>query len=162
MLIAITEFPTHLAKTNNKYKANKMQKLNYQSIYNGSLNRFGRANVMNNMHDYLIDKLEPYREKFLEENISFPAAVHLEIHTVINHGDISMRSGKVCWKPAPEDYEPSWDIDNLSGIWMKGLKDSLVLAKLIPDDNVKYINYGAYSFVQVDDISQRKLLIKIE
>lgn len=161
MVIEIPEFPTHIAKTDNKYAANKMIKINNQSIYNGAINRFTRAVVMNNMHAYLAVQLHEYLPLFLRESITFPVCVDVEIHTVINHGDISMRKGKICWKPAVEDYEPGWDIENLAAIWIKALNDVFTRSKFIPDDNVKYISCVSYKFVEVADLQDRKLIIKI-
>lgn len=161
MVIEIPEFPTHLPKSDNKYAANKMQKLNNQAIYNGSLNRFGRAIVMNNMHKYLAGYLDPYLTTFSRESIEFPICVDIEVHTVINHGSIMMRKGNVCWKPPKPDYEPTWDIDNLASIWIKGLNDTLTKSKFIPDDTVKYLACTSYKYHEVASLEDRKLIIKI-
>jgi hypothetical protein len=163
MNIILNKFPTHLAKTNNKVKANKMQKLNGQSIYNGAINRFTRAKIMENMHNYLIGAFMPHKEvlqECLEE--MYPIEPEIHIHTVINHGDISMRSGKICWKPAEPDYEPRWDIYNLASIWIKAIEDALSKSGIIPDDNVKYIRGGRYKFTEVKDIEDRKIIIKFK
>lgn len=161
MVISIPQFITHVAKTDNKYAANKMMKINNQAIYNGAINRFTRAIVMNNLHDYLKSCLDSYLPLFSRESIAFPVCVHLEIRTVINHGDISMRKGKICWKEAKEDYEPGWDIENLASIWIKALNDVFTQSKFIPDDNVKYIDCVGYKFVEVKNLEDRELIIKI-
>jgi Holliday junction resolvase RusA-like endonuclease len=160
--IVIPEFPTHMAKTDNKYAPNKMIKLNNQSIYNGALNRFARAIVMNNMHEYLASHLEPALEEFRKSMVVYPVCIHLEVHTVVNHGSISMRKGKTCWKPAKEDYVPEWDIENLATIWIKALNDTLTKTGFLSDDNIKFVDCVGYKFKPVNDINERKLIIKIE
>lgn len=162
MVIEIPLFPTHIARSDNKFAPNKMQKINNQAIYNGSLNRFARAIVMNNLHDYLAVHMHTYLPAFLRSGVQFPVCVELEVHTVINHGDISMRKGKTCWKPAKPGYEPGWDIENLASIWIKALNDVFTRSKFIPDDNVKYIDCVGYKFEQVKTLEDRKLVIKID
>lgn len=159
MTIEITQFPTHIAKTDNKYAPNKMIKINNQSIYNGAVNRFTRATVMKNLHAYLKNELSPYLSSL--PVFKYPLKISLDVHTVINHGNISMRKGKICWKPAEEDYEPNWDIENLASIWIKALNDAMTQLGFIKDDNVKFISKVGYEYHQVKDLDERKLIIKI-
>lgn len=154
--VVLKEFPIHIEKTNNKVASNKFVKINNQSIYNGAINRFTRAVVVNNLHSYVVSCLPDIKI------LDFPLKVSIKIKTVINHGSISRRSGKTIWKEPKEDYSPNWDIDNLSVIWIKVIKDSLTLKGIIPDDNVKYIRAGGYSVEFVDDIKDREIIIKIE
>lgn len=166
MEITLPKFPTHLPKTNNKIKANKLIKLNGQSIYNGALSRFGRAIVMNNFHDYLVPEFKKFKDAIHAQmdlgELKYPLVVVLNFYTPINHGNIQVRKGKLVWKPAEPDFEPSWDIDNLASIWMKPVKDSLAMAGIIPNDNVKFIRGGGYLFNEVSDIEDRKLVIKLK
>ena len=161
MVVELLEFPTHIAKTDNKYAPNKMQKINNQAIYNGAINRFTRAIVMNNLHAYLARELHQYLPLFFKETKTYPVCVDVEVHTVINHGDISMRKGKICWKRAKINYEPGWDVENLASIWIKALNDVFTKSGFIPDDNVKYISCVSYKFVEVASLEDRKLIIKI-
>jgi Holliday junction resolvase RusA-like endonuclease len=166
MEITLEKFPTHLPKTRNKHAPNKMQKLNGQAIYNDTVSRFTRAILMDNIHNYLIPRLRAYKQEVQREfdngTLEFPIVVVLNIYTPINHGNIQLRKGKLTWKPAAPDFEPTWDIDNLSSIWMKGVKDSIVKSGLIPDDNVKYVRGGGYLFYEVEDIEDRRLVIKLK
>lgn len=165
MIITLDQFPTHLPKTDNKFAPNKMQKLNYQSIYSGALNRFGRAIVMKNMHEYLADGFRPYLKDFLEEELTYPIEMHLEIHTVINHGDISYRKIKgvpqISWKPAAVDYEPTWDLDNLADIWKKGINDVFQAENFIKNDSVSHVDGGRQKYHRVEHIDERKLIIRL-
>lgn len=161
-IISISNFPTHIAKTNNKTKSNKMIKVNNQAIYNSNLNRFSRNIVMKNLHNYLIKEIKPYKETFLRESYRPPFEIEITIFTVINHGSISMRDHKISWKYPTEDYIPNWDIENLATIWIKAICDSLVMLKIIPDDNISYINKISYKFKEVENLTDRKLVIKIK
>ena len=160
--IVIENFPTHIAKTNNKTKANKMVKLNNQAIYNSNLNRFSRNTVMQNLHKYLASQIKPYKKTFLREGTQYPIKLEIVIHTVKNHGSIQMRNHKLCWKYPTEDYIPNWDIENLATIWIKAICDTLVSLKMIPDDNINYLSSISYKFKEVKDLDKRKLEIKIK
>tara|TARA_R110000796_G_scaffold114269_2_gene225961 strand:+ start:107 stop:595 length:489 start_codon:yes stop_codon:yes gene_type:complete len=155
--ITLKEFPTHVAYTDNKYAVNKMKKLNNQSIYNGALNRFSRAIVMKNLHNYVTSNI-PKGLKIT----SFPVKIHYLFRTVRNHGSISMRKGKICWKPAKEGYEANWDLQNLAMIWMKGADDAFSKAGVLPDDNVDYIKGESFDIEFVDTLEERELIITFE
>jgi len=159
MKITLKQFPTHIAKTNNKIAPNKMLKINNQAIYNGYVNRFTRNIVMNNLHNYLIPIFKVFSSSPF---YSLPIKVTVNIYTVKNHGSISMRKGKLCWKPAKASYIPNWDIDNLASIWIKAINDSLVKSKLLPDDTIEYIKGGCYNYHEVKDIKDRKIEIIIK
>lgn len=158
----IKEFPTHIAKTNNKVAPNKMIKINNQAIYNSNLNRFARNIVMSNMHNYIKSQLMPYKPFIKKSKKQFKSlSIHLEINTVINHGSISMRGNKLNWKKAMGNYVPNWDIENLATIWLKALIDSLVQIGLIPDDNVKYVKKISYEFKEIEMLEDRYFKIII-
>lgn len=157
----LKEFPTHVAKTNNKVAPNKMLKINNQAIYNGYVNRFARNIVIGNMHSWLIGELRKQKPYTLPMMKSFPIDVTITIYTVRNHGSISMRSGTVRWKPVTKAYVPNWDIDNLATIWVKTINDVLTKEEIIPDDNIDYIRSCKYKYVEVSDIKNRKIIITI-
>lgn len=162
MLIIINEFPTHIAKTNNKVAPNKMVKINNQTIYNGSLNRFSRNIVMNNLHNYILKQIKPYKKGFLNESRVYPIDINLIFYTVENHGSISMRNHKICWKYPKKNYLPNWDIENLATIWIKAINDSLVIGGFIPDDNITYINKISYKYKKVKNLEDRKIEIYLD
>lgn len=156
-IIVLDKFPTHVAKTNNKTKENKMFKINNQAIYNGSLHKHARAIVMRNMHNWIINKL---KESNVHKNKpTGPVQLILTIYTVKNHGSIQWRKGGVTWKYPSEEYIPTWDEDNLSAIWIKAIKDSLSEYSFWSDDNV-YVCRGTNSMIEfVDDIEDRRIEI---
>lgn len=149
---------THIAYTQNKTKADKKMKINGQTIYNGSLNKFKRAIVVENMHYYFNYNI-PY--EYLNLNLEKVESVNYIFHTVINHGSITMRNGIIYWKPAKSDYVPNWDIKNLRDIWEKTGDDSLVLSKVISDDNVGVLSKGSYEFREVKHIDDLELEVII-
>lgn len=156
--VVIPEFLTHVEKTDNKVAPNKFIKINNQTIYNGAITRFTRNTVITNMHDYIDSELSKHIL------VPFVGAVEVsfKIRTVINHGSISRRNGKINWKKASKNYTPNWDIENLSSIWIKCINDVLVKRKILFDDNVKFIKKISYEFEEVDDISKREIVIEIK
>ena len=55
--IIIEKFPTHMAYTRNKRAPARFMKITNESIYNGAIDRFSRANVVSNMHDLIIHSI---------------------------------------------------------------------------------------------------------
>lgn len=151
--IILDKFPTHIAKTNNKYAPNKYIKITNQSVYNGAMHPHVRATVVKNMHDYVISCI-PANFK-----VKTPCKPVYEFYTVRNHGSIQRRKGKLCWKPPKKDYEPTWDDDNLAFLWMKTIRDALTKAGVWKDDNVDYVRGSDYDLFFVDDIEKRKIII---
>lgn len=151
--IILSEFPTHVPKNKS---GTKYWKINNQSIYNGYINRFTRAEVMHNMHNYVMENLP--------DNIIFncPVTVDIIIKTVRNHGSVSRRAGKIRWKEPEQGYEPNWDEDNLTSIWTKAIRDSLVKKGIIPDDNVNFITGGYRGVEFVDTLNKREIIITIK
>ena len=159
-MIVLNQFPTHVAKTANKHKVNKMFKINNQAIYNGSLNRHQRAIVMRNMHNWLLEQFNTL--KVAKNSLkSYPVQLVIRIHTVINHGNVSwsVKTGNVNWKYPSEEYIPGWDEDNLSAIWIKAIKDSLSEYKFWKDDSVHYCIGTDSKVVFVDNFDNRKIEI---
>ena len=152
------EFPliTHIAKTNNKIAADKMFKINNQSFYSQSLNRFARAVVVANMQDYVVSHVR--------DKITIKKSEHILYHfkVVKNFSNIRMIKGKLHWKKPEKDYIPNWDVNNLSDVWIKIGNDSLTLAGIIKDDNASVINLTSYKVSYVDDIKDMTLTIAIK
>ena len=69
---------------------------------------------------------------------------------------------KVSWNPAPPDYVPNWDIDNLASIWLKCLNDVLIKKGILPDDTVKYLRKTTYEFIPVYNFKDRKLVYSLK
>lgn len=154
--IRFPEFPTHVPYTNNKRAPNKFIKVNSQSLYNGKLARFGRSEAVRNLHRFFLRNI-PKRLKIR----NYPIRIKYIIKTVINHGAISLRKGGICWKYPSEEYIPNWDIENLAAIWIKTGNDSLVRAKVIPDDSIDYVTNIEYEFQSVDNLEDREIIIQI-
>lgn len=157
--IPLKEFPTHLPRTDNKTKANKMWKVNGQAIYSKALNEFARAIVVTNAHNYIINEITKigHNNLFLKGKM----VIVYEITTVYNHGSISLRGGKTIWKPCKPAYEPTWDIENLASFWTKVGNDALTLAGVIVDDNVRYVQGTSHIFKECKDLNERVINIKI-
>ena len=151
------QFPIHIAYTKNKKIKDKVIKINNQSIYNGKINRFSRATVMDNLHEYIMSIIGKRKINITD----FPIHIHYIFKTVINHGDISLRNDILIWKYPSEEYIPRWDIENLSTIWIKAGNDALTLMKIIKDDSIQYVRKISYEFIPVDNINQREIIIQI-
>lgn len=153
IIITIPEFLTHVNKSANKYL-----KINNNAIYSGNMHRFTRSKVVKDLHDYF----EPYLKPFKGLNISNKVNITYNIHTVLNHGSISLRKGVLCWKPVKKGYKPTWDLENLASLWVKVGNDSLTLSNVIEDDNVGIVKKISYEFFEVQDINKRKIEIIID
>lgn len=154
--ISLKKFPTHLPYTKNKKAPDKFAKLNFQSIYNGSINRFARATLMENLHKYVFGRIKMKNPKLI-----YPVKIKYTFKTVINHGDISRRGGKIIWKYPKEQYVPGWDIENLANIWIKGGNDALVKAKVLKDDSIQYVSGTSHEYVEVSNFEDREIIIEI-
>lgn len=145
---------THVAKTNNKKAPNKYFKINFNELYSGNLHHHSRSIVMENLHNYIINYLP-------NTNLVNIKHLVLRFRVVKNIGDIRLIKGRYSWKKPKEDYEPSWDTDNYSFIWIKAIKDSLVLNGNLPDDTFSFINKTSFVFEIVDDIADMHISIEI-
>tara|TARA_R110000787_G_scaffold255726_2_gene361073 strand:- start:3135 stop:3635 length:501 start_codon:yes stop_codon:yes gene_type:complete len=149
--IEIPNFITHVAKTNTKYI-----KINGQRLYTG-MNHHLRALIVRRMHRYI----QQHIPNGLDIRDMGPIKLKLELHTVINHGDIRMYKGELRWRQPKEDYKPKWDVDNL-WIWIKSFQDTIVEMGLIDDDNCATIpQTGEIEFIPVPTIDDRKLVFII-
>jgi len=149
---------THVPKTDNKKAPNKYIKINNQAIYNGALNTFARAIVVENLHKYFSDSIP---DEYLGLKLEKVKSIEYQFLTVRNHGSIQRRSGLKTWKPAKKDYVPNWDLNNLSDLWVKIGNDALVLSGVLADDNVGVIPKTSYSYVEVDHIDELELIVII-
>lgn len=155
--VRLDKFPTHLPYTKNKKAPDKFVKINNQSIYNGKLNRFSRNNVIGELHRYICKRI-PKDIKIKQ----YPISVTFDIHTVINHGSVRKLGENIIWKYPSEEYVATWDIENLATIWIKAGMDSLVKSKVIPDDNVNFINSITYRYYPIEDFEHRYINITID
>lgn len=149
--VTIPEFKTHVKQSKHKDK-----KINGQSIYTGSHHRV-RYLLMKQIHEYLKLFIKKHKTPISKD----PVELHVEVHAPINYGDVRKRKGIVLWDFAKEGYEPSWDLDNFSWIWVKGIQDVLQKQNVLEDDTVKFIRRVSYEFIPVEDLKDRKLVITV-
>jgi len=150
---------THIPKTANKKKEDKYIKINNQSIYNGTLHRFTRAIVVENLHEYFSNNID---EEFKGLNIdSENIRLLYEFHTVFNHGDVRLLKSGISWNPPKKGYSPKWDLDNLSDIWTKIGNDTLVADKVIKQDTVQYIKEKTCKFIEIKELFDAKIELTI-
>ena len=156
--LILDRFPTHIEKTNNKVAPNKFWKINSQAIYNGAIQRFTRAIVVNNMHKYIINQLESQELP----SFDYPVQLNLGIYIPINYANVARRNGIVSWKKPAEGYEPSTDEDNVRWIWEKCIKDCLSKLKVWPDDTMYWCR-GTSSIVHfIDELDDRRIEISFK
>lgn len=162
--IRIPEFLTHVAKTQNKVAADKYVKINNNTIYSGAINRFTRAKVVENLHNYISDYLDDIdlNKMIADEGLSH---VHFRFtfKTVKNHGDIrrSAKTGSISWKKPPKNYVPRWDIENLASIWIKTFNDTLIVKGMMKDDSIDFLTGVTYEYQPCEDISEREIIVNI-
>lgn len=156
IVLELNRFPTHIEFS--KGKNPRFVKVNYQNIYNGRINEFSRALMVRNLHSFIEGELPrgvPLGNNLEEE---------IEIYTVVNHDSISRRKQagvyNILWKPASLDYIPRWDIENLASIWSKVINDTLIELNYLENDTIHYITSIKYNFIPIEDLNDRKILIK--
>ncbi len=150
MKIVLPEFPTHVNKSKSSY-----MKVGYNRIYAG-INHFVRAKMVSQLHSFI--------SKHIPDGITceYPAEMHLTIYCPINWGSVRMYKGKISWKKPADNYEPNWDLDNLATLWLKCINDVLVHKGIFPDDTVKYIRKATYEFKECDDLTDRRIVFKLQ
>ena len=157
--LILKEFPTHVPKTNNKIKANKYWKINSQSIYNGAIQRFTRAIVVNNIHSYILEQLKTQQLPKIDR----PIQLQLDIYIPINYANIRRnKDGEISWKIPKDDYEPTNDEDNISWIWNKCIKDCLTKLKVWEDDTMYWCRGTSSLIYFVDNINDRRIEISFK
>lgn len=149
---------THIACSQNKIAKDRYWKINNQAIYNGSVDRFKRAVIVDNMHKYIISHIP---ESVFNRQLKKVISISYHFYTVINHGDISRRTEQIRWKPAKIDYQVRWDLKNMADFWEKVGDDTLTLAGVIQDDNASVIQDSRRKITFVNDISELRLDILI-
>lgn len=159
--IIIPEFITHVAKTQNKVADDKYVKINNNTIYSGTINRFTRAKVVENLHNYIISYLPKLDIKSLLNDDEKFIRLEFTFKTVINHGSISRRKGVTIWKPVKPNYVPNWDIENLASLWIKVFNDSLIIKGMIKDDSVDLVRTISYTYEECNNLNEREIKLEI-
>lgn len=155
-MLILNKFPTHVAKTKNKIKPNKYWKINNQGIYNGSIKSFTRAIVVESIHKYIIEELSQQKLPKIAKQVQLV----LRIYIPINYSTVRRKKdGTIGWSKPAEDYIPNNDEDNISGVWIKTIKDCLTKLKVWPDDNINYCLGTDSLIVFVEDLEDRKIEI---
>ena len=107
--------------------------INSQNLYNGTMHFMERARIMREMKEQFAIYI-----KQLPVITEFPIHIHYEFHCE--------------WG--------SRDLSNLSFIFIKGWEDAMVAARVIPDDQLKFIS--SFSTAGVKELDEnRKLVVKI-
>lgn len=154
--ITIDEFPTHMPYTKNKRAPDRYMKITNQSVYSGTMDRFSRAVLVSNMHDFVISHIPKNFGKF-----KTPVKMVVEFHVVRNHSTIRRmkKDGSYMWKPADANYEANWDDDNLAFLWIKTIKDAISKYGAWPDDNVEHCRGCDWDTIFVDKLEDMKIVI---
>lgn len=156
MKYILNEFPTHVKRSRNKIKEDRWWKINSQGIYNGTIQRFTRAIVIDNIHQYILGQLKSQDLPALVN----PVQLVLRIYIPINYGNVSRRkNGDISWKPPGKGYIPSNDEDNISWIWNKCIKDCLTKLQVWKDDTIQYCVGTDSKVIFIDNLEDRRIEI---
>lgn len=146
---------THFAISDNKVKENRYKKANGQLLYSGAINRFTRNIFMNNMHKYIYDFIDNLT---IEE---FPIVTEFIFYLPKNYQNIRMIGGEVRF-PSNFNVEPTFDVDNISGIWKKAIHDALQHKECILNDSAKYIRRNEEEIVFIDNYHDMRIEFNIK
>jgi hypothetical protein len=163
--IEFLKFPTHIQVNNPKRLTTKVkyEKIGYNKIYSGNLHFVLRSIMIKGMHKYLLKNI-PKDIGMLKT----PVETILEVHAPINYGNVKLLfdknidKHKISWKKPPDDFEPSWDLDNLVAAWIKTINDCIQKRGIVPNDNVRYITKKTEEFVPCEELDDRKLVLYIK
>lgn len=150
---------THVRKTKNKIKSDRYIKINNQAIYNGNLNHFSRAIVVEYLHEHFSNNIEPEIKGLNIESNNI--SLIYEFYTVLNHGDVRKTKNGISWNPPKKDYTPSWDLDNLADLWTKIGNDTLVMDNVIKQDTVQFIKEKICRFVEIKELFDARIELTI-
>jgi len=158
-MLILNKFPTHVAKTDNKYKVNTYWKINSQGIYNSTIQKFTRGIVMDNIHKYIIGELSAQELP----KITGTVQLVLRIYIPINYSTVRRNaSGITSWSKPPKGYLPNNDEDNIRWIWEKSIKDCLTKLGVWEDDNLTFCR-GTDSLVHfVEELDDRRIEISFK
>lgn len=116
----------------------RIKKVNGQDVYNQNAAAFGRAKIVDILHNYFEDHLKSMEPLDLSE---YP--LHIEMLFYIH--DMGRRN---------VDNDNKW-------IWMKTMQDTLTKLSKIPDDNVNVIARNSQETILIPEDETQKLIIKI-
>lgn len=120
----------------------KTKLINGQKIYNGEIQRWDRAKMM----DAIKLCFQPYI-KNVQKITSFPLVITAEVHDFVRD---------------PELKNQLWDLDNRFYVYQKCFQDILVKEKIIAEDDVLHITGSpAPKFIPLYPGEERKLIFKI-
>jgi hypothetical protein len=113
--------------------------VNGQDIYNGYVNKHGRASRMRMMKEYL--------SKYISQSIPKPIS-EFPIKVKATFYDIDLKENNI-------DMDNRW-------LWDKAFLDTLQILNIIPSDNPYYVsNAGEKEIIFVDHPDKRKLVFEI-
>jgi Holliday junction resolvase RusA-like endonuclease len=151
LIIYLKEFPTHIQLSKNKF-----HKISGNSIYSG-IHYILRNKIFIGMHDFILSHIQ--------DGVHFtsPVKITLEFIVPINYGNVRFlkKLNRISWKPAPDDYKATWDIDNLAWPWLKAILDVLVKKMVIEGDTVEYVQQIEYKLTLCDTLEARQIIINI-
>lgn len=116
----------------------RIKKVNGQDVYNQNAMTFGRAKIVNILHDYFRDilNIEP-----ISDINNYPLLLDLQFF-VHDMGKQNI------------DNDNKW-------IWRKCIQDTLVENGIIPDDNVYNISKNSEETTLIPNTDSQKLIIRI-
>ena len=152
-------FDTHAAYTDNKHKRNKYIKVGGNSVMYGSLQRFSRAVVVDNLHGYLLPVCEACmdaaREAYIDPSASdWDLTMYFAVHK--GYGSVAMRRTKqgIVMGGGDDSQRANWDIDN-QWIWAKMFLDTCQLTGLLAQDTVDVVRSINKVHVQTPSFADR-------
>jgi hypothetical protein len=156
-----SRFTTHVPKTANKFAMNKYVKIGGNSIVYGSLQRFSRNAVNENLRSELKPVIEAMKKVVEASSIDMSAHrwyVRMVFAVHMGYGSVGIRKTKkgLVISGGEDVTEPNWDIDN-QWIWMKMFLDAAQEYGLLKNDTVRYVVKESKEFVHVKNFSDRYL-----
>lgn len=160
-----SRFPTHARVSRNKTKVDRFVKVNGQRIYDGSLTRFSRAYVIDDLHSLLEEPLLVLLARMDATAGRITAgAWHSELILGLprGYGEVKRRTTKkrgVVIEGGEKATRATFDVDN-QWIWRKVFQDACVKLGLLDTDTVERIQRTSNDVRFVPTLADRYLLFR--
>jgi hypothetical protein len=158
------KFVTHVPYTDNKFARNKYIKIGGNSISNGSLQRFSRAVVKDNVTTELLPGVQLLAASCRESGIDITKhkwGLTMVFAAHLGYGSTALRFTKKGFVNGGGDdaTKPNWDLDN-QWIWTKFFLDACQKGGALDKDTVDRIVRESKEYKQVPTFEDRYLVFK--
>lgn len=145
----------------------KYEKINFQKLYSGTWNYHTRAKIIEDLSKIFSYKLKEafkdYPKYKFQVKDGEKVNLHIEYHNIINQANVRLVGDTYKYNiyDGNDVKSTRWDLTNATVLWLKIIEDCLVKEGILSDDNVNIITSHTITYVQVDRLDERKMVITL-